>query len=118
MTEEELKKAEKEVCEERGKCALRTMLKEFYCDTPRSIVILGLFWSVVFIAGAVYTGIKFFEVEQVQQQIMYATGFICFIIGLGLMKVFSWEIIHRNHLERDIKHLELRIMELYGSNKK
>jgi len=118
MTEEELKKAEKEVCEERGKCALRTMLKEFYCETPLSIVILALFWSVVFIAGAIYTGVKFFAVDQVGQQIMYAAGFICFIFGLGLMKIFSWEIIHRNHIERVIRRLELRILQLTDAVKK
>ena len=31
---------------------------------------------------------------------------------IGSMKIFAWEMIHRNSIRREIKRLELRIAEL------
>src|SRR4030042_6812156 len=114
----EPEKFKKEPYKEVKKCELFTMLREFFLETPVSVVILALFWSVIFIIGAVYTGVKFFRVVEVREQIMYAAGFICFVFGLGLMKIFSWEIMNRNRIERDIKHLELRISHRSGFERK
>jgi hypothetical protein len=110
MDSEEIKNTSAKPVAKRENCALWTMLKDFY-GSPPSVVILAMFWSAIFIAGAIYTGVKFFRVEQVGQQIMYAAGFICFVFGIGLMKIFSWEIMNRNRIERDIRHLELRISQ-------
>ncbi len=32
--------------------------------------------------------------------------------GISLMKTFAWEVIHRNSIKREIKRLELRIVEM------
>jgi len=43
---------------------------------------------------------------------MYAAGFVCFVHGISLIKIFAWQIIHRNGLRREIKRLEIRIAVL------
>ena len=118
METEEFKKTVIEPTKEAKKCEIFMMFREFFRETPLSVVILALFWSIVFIIGAVYTGVRFFRVVEVREQIMYAAGFICFVFGLGLMKIFSWEIMNRNRIEKDIKHLELRITHSPGYEKK
>lgn len=42
-------------------------------------------------------------------------GKIAFVNFLGLMKVFAWELVHRNSLAREIKRLEIRIAGLAKS---
>jgi len=49
---------------------------------------------------------------ETQLQIMYAAIFVPCVLGIGFMKVFAWEMIHRNSIKREIKRLELRIAEL------
>jgi hypothetical protein len=46
---------------------------------------------------------------------MYAGLFICFVQLLGLMKIFAWQMIHRNRITREIKRLEIRVAELAKS---
>jgi hypothetical protein len=60
----------------------------------------------------IFSGIKFFAVEQTKSQIMYAAIFVCGCQFIALMKIFAWQLIHRNGLKREIKRLELRIAEL------
>ncbi|MBN2578593.1 MAG: hypothetical protein JXB10_06335 [Pirellulales bacterium] len=36
---------------------------------------------------------------------------------LGIIKVFTWLMIHRNDIKREIKRLELRIAELAAAGK-
>jgi hypothetical protein len=71
--------------------------------------------GLLFFAGAIYTGVRFCSAGQTRNQIMYATGFICCVYLLGLMKVFAWQMLHRNSIKREIKRLELRIAELAKS---
>ena len=117
MNTEEQQKTTTEPIEEKRQCALWTMLKDFY-GSPPSVVIAALVWSIIFLIGAIYTGVEFFRTILVQYQIMYAAGFICFVFGLGLIKIFSWEIINRNRIERDIKRLEVRISQWPDTTKR
>ena len=73
--------------------------------------------AVVIIGLAVFSGIRYFRVEQVKYQIMYAAIFICCIQFIALIKVFAWQLMHRNSIKREIKRLELRIAELNNTVK-
>jgi hypothetical protein len=96
---------------------LRSMVKDFYNRQMLPIIIFVWIWAIIFIVGAVYTGIKFFETDQTKCQIMYAAIFVCFIQFVSLMKIFAWQMIHRNNVTREIKKLELAISELHETVK-
>ncbi len=112
MNDQQIKKMLEDTYDNSRENTLRSMLKEFYNRKMISIVILVWIWAIIFIAGAVYSGIQFFKTDQAMGQIMYAAIFICCFQGVGLIKVFAWQMIHKNSITREIKRLELRIAEL------
>jgi hypothetical protein len=98
--------------DESKEVSIRSMLHDFYCKKMLSTVILVWVCALIFIAIAVFSGIKFSHAEQTKVQIMYAALFICSIQYITLIKNLAWQIIHRNGTKREIKRLELRIAEL------
>ena len=112
MNEEQLKKMLEDDYDEAAENSLRSMLKEFYNRKMLSIVILLWVWAIIFIGGSVYSGIRFFNTDQLRNQLMYAVIFICCIQGVVLIKIFAWQMIHKNSIKREVKRLELRIAEL------
>ena len=89
--------------------SLWSMASQFYSRTMRSVAVLT--WSVglVFIALAVFSGIAFFQTDEVRYQIMHAALFICAVQMIGLMKIFAWQMIHRNRVIRGMRRLEARL---------
>jgi multisubunit Na+/H+ antiporter MnhG subunit len=90
---------------------VRSMLAEFY--NRKMALTAVLVWAVglLFMAGAIYSAVRFFGATDVKSQILYAALFICLLNLLGLLKIFSWQLIHRNSIKREIKRLELRLAE-------
>ena len=95
--------------------SIRTMIGDFYSRKMLSVAVLVWFWGIVFFVGAGYSAMKFFETDETQLQIMYATVFVCLVQFMGLMKVFAWQMIARNSIKREVKRLEIRIAELTKS---
>jgi len=91
---------------------MRSMIRDFYNRKMLSVIILLWVDFLIILALAVFCGIKFFKTDQTQYQIMYATIFLCCTQIFILIKIFAWQMIHRNSIKREIKHLELRIAEL------
>lgn len=112
MDEELIKKMMEDAYDTGREDNIRSMLKDFYSRKMLSTAILVWAWAIIFLGGAVYTGMQFFKADQVKAQIMYAALFIVCVQGISLMKIFAWEAIHRNSIKREIKRLELRIAEL------
>lgn len=112
MNDEQIKKIIDGTYDDSRENTLRSMLGEFYNRKMFSVVILVWIWAIIFIAGAVYSGIQFFNTDLPREQIVYAVVFICCFQGVGLIKVFAWQMIHKNSIKREVKRLELRIAEL------
>jgi hypothetical protein len=93
---------------------LRGMIGEFYTRKMLPIVVLVWGFGITCMAGAVVSAVMFFATEQVQYQIMWAVIFLTCIQWVGLMKIFAWQMIHRNSIKREIKRLELRIVDVAG----
>ena len=91
---------------------LWSMAREFYSRKMLGVIIIVWTYGLIFIAGAVFSAIRFFDTEYTKFQIMYAAIFVCCIQFIVLMKIFSWQMIHRNSIKRAIRKLELRIGEL------
>jgi len=91
--------------------SLRSMVGDFYNRKMLTIVIVVWFWAVVFVGGAVACGVAFAGAEQIKAQIMYAALFVCCVQFIALLKVVSWQMIHKNRIIREIKRLEMRVVE-------
>ena len=91
---------------------LASMLGDFY--NHNMILIVAIVWGfgLASIALAIFSGIMFFFAVHTQMQIMWAVIFLCSVQFLGMIKVFAWQVIHRNAIKREIKRLELRIAQM------
>jgi hypothetical protein len=91
---------------------LRGMFWSFYNRRMLWFVIMIWAWALVFMAVAIYAGIRFFKTDDTRYQILYAVIFLCSVQFIAVMKVFAWQLIHRNSIKRAIKRLEARIEQL------
>lgn len=95
--------------------SIRAMIGDFYSRRMLSTAVFIWIWGVIFMVGAIYSAVRFFDAEEVKSQILYAAVFISLLNLLGLVKIFAWQIIHRNGIKREIKRLEIRLAELAKS---
>ena len=91
---------------------LLSMVGELYSRRMLPSMLVHAVHSLPFIIGAVYCGIKFFDTQQGQFQLMYAAIFICCVHVIFLRKVIYWQMLHKNNVSREVKRLEVRIVEL------
>ena len=94
-----------------------TMLKDFYSRKMLFTTLLVWGHFLVFLGLAIVCGILFFMTKRTDEQIMYASFFVCCIIISYLIKVFAWMRMLENNIKRELKRLELRIVELAESIK-
>ena len=94
---------------------IRSMLSEFY--SRKMAATAAFIWVIgaLFLAGAVYSAVMFFRTGETKDEIMHATIFLTCFFAMGLMKIFAWQMLHRNSIKREIKRLELRVAELASS---
>ena len=60
----------------------------------------------------VLAGIAFFRTEDTKSQIFYATSVLLLALLLVLVKFWGWLQMSRYAVQREIKRVELRVMEL------
>ena len=66
---------------------------------------------VVFMVLIVLAAVQFFKTDDTKWQIFYATGIILMAMVLLLIKLWGWMQMTHNSIQREIKRLELRIVE-------
>ena len=91
---------------------LLSMVGQLYSRKMLPSMLVHLVYSVPFFAGAIYCGIKFFETDQTQYQLMHAAIFVCCVQGIIFSKVKYWQMLHKSNISREINNLKLRIVEL------
>jgi len=92
-----------------------SVVRDFYSRKMLGTAIIVWAFGIIFFAAAAYCAMQFSNTDQTKYQIMYAALFICFVHGIGLMKIFAYGMVHRHSIKREIKRLELRIAELARS---
>ena len=112
MDQEQIKKIIEDTYDDSKEDTLLSMVGQLYSRKMLSSLIAHGAYSLVFIALAVFCGVKFFQTLQVQFQIMYAAIFVCCIQFVILRKNIYWQMLHKNSISREIKRLEIRIAEL------
>ena len=118
MNEEQIKKIINGTYDESREDGIWQMIGDFYSRKMLSIAIFIWVWAMIFAALAIFSAVKFLAVDETRYHIMFATIFLCACQFLGLMKIFAWQMIHRNSIKREIKRLELTIATLAASREK
>jgi hypothetical protein len=112
MSEEPIRRIIEDSYDESKEETLRGIARDFYSRKMRSTAILVYGLGAVLTALAVYSAKQFFTATQTQRQIMFAALFILGAYGIGLMKIFAWGVLHQSSIQRSLKRLELRVVEL------
>lgn len=112
MNDNDAMRMKRDVYEDAHEGPLRDMLATFYSRRLSSAALLVWIMALLFLAAAVYCGVKFFDATGTKAQIMYAALFVCFFSGVSTMKIFAWQMVHRYSITRQIRRLELRVNEL------
>ncbi len=112
MDEKEIRKIIEDTYDDSREDTLLSMVGQLYSKKMFPSFIVHFVYSVPFLAGAIYCGIKFFKTDQSQFQLMYAAIFVCCVQGIIFSKAKYWQMLHKNNISREIKRLELRIAEL------
>ena len=99
-------------CDEAKEDTLRSMFCDFYNRKMLFFVVIFWVYGLVFMALAIFSAIKFFRTDDTQYQIMYAAIFLGSIHIIGLAKILSWQMIHRNGIKREIKSLKACLAKL------
>lgn len=113
MDNEQIKKMTEDSYDNSREEGLITMLKDFYCRNTLSIVIFAWFWGIIFVVGAVYSGVEFCRFAG-DKRFIYGLVFIVCMHGITITKIFTFQITYTKGIKREIKRLELRIAELHG----
>lgn len=112
MNEQEFKNLLNDDYNESRENTFSSMIRDFYNKKMQTIVIIVWSFALVFVAGAVLCGILFWKASETKMLILYATLFLVCVHWIDLMKIFAWQMIHRNGIKREIKRLEIRLAEL------
>ncbi len=91
---------------------LMVQMASLFRGKLRWISIFVVIESIVFLVLIVLAIIEFDQAEDVKSQIFYATGVLMMMLMIVLLKLWSWMQMNRYCIQREIKRLELRILEL------
>ena len=83
-----------------------------YRGKMRWMAIFATIESVVLLVLLVLVAIEFFQTDDTKSQIFYATCVMLLAGALLLVKLWGWGQMNRYAIQREIKRLELRILEL------
>ena len=92
--------------------SLPEMLAAPYRGKQRWLMVLVTFWTVVFLALAVYAAVQYFQAADTHGLITWAVAFLTGIMGVSMLKIWFWLEIQKNSLLREIKRVELAVVQL------
>jgi hypothetical protein len=76
------------------------------------ILILMNIMTLVFFGLFIYCLVQFFNSEAIKDLLKWGLGSIMFLLGVSMLKVFSWMQMDKNALLRELKRLELQISSI------
>ncbi len=78
----------------------------------RWITWIVMFWAITFFVLAVISAVKFFQTDDVQQQVLFGAAFIVCMMANGMLKTWQWMQMDKIVILREIKRLELQVAHL------
>ena len=114
--QDELKKISDTLYEEPREDTFGELIGEFYSRRMLSTAIMVWAMFLVHFALAIVCGVSIFYAESTQLQILLGALLVCFMQIAMSSKIFAWQVVHKNHIRREIKRLEMRVAELAHAN--
>ena len=99
-------------CDLDGEAGILEQLAGIFRGKMRWAAVFVCVESVVFVVLIVFAVMEFFKTDSIRWQIFHATGVVVLSLMLVLIKVWSWMQMNRYAIQREIKRIELRVLEL------
>ncbi|MBI9019476.1 MAG: hypothetical protein JEZ07_19680 [Phycisphaerae bacterium] len=112
MENKDLQKILNEDYDDSKENTLREMLSDFYNRQMISNIVIVWTYGITMMVLTIIFARQFYLATEVKSQIMHAVLAATCFSQVGLIKIFAWQMIHRNALKREIKKLELTIAQL------
>ncbi|MBN4051723.1 hypothetical protein JYT24_00420 [Parvibaculum lavamentivorans] len=98
-----------------GEQGLVDMVAETFRSKMRVWIIIVWFYGFASFAGAVWTGMRFYEATDVREMAIWGGACLVLVLTLVLVKIWSWMEMNKTSVIREIKRLELQVAYLAKS---
>jgi hypothetical protein len=112
MNDEQIKRIIEDTYDESKEDTLVSWIRDCYSKKMLWVMVNVYLGYLILLALIVFSSIKFFRTDHARSQILYAAIFVCCNLWMGFVSVFGWVMMQRPTIKREIKRLELRIVEL------
>lgn len=75
------------------------------------LVIMNIM-SLVALGFFIYSIVQFFDTENSKELIMWASGGLFSALFISMIKIYVWQLMHKNDMLRELKRIELQIAAL------
>ena len=113
MIRSALKDQEKELFDQLDSdMSLHEMTAAVYRGKMRWISVMTTLWMLVFFVLAIICAWQFFQTDVLSELVMWATGFGFCIMTVTMMKIWFWMEMQKAAILREVKRVELQILDL------
>jgi hypothetical protein len=98
--------------EELDEQSIHEALVGVFVGKSRWLAALGFVMTLIFLAIAVFSAIRFFQVESTKELIAWATAFLFCVSSVAMLKIWYWLQMSQNAVTREIKRFELQLARL------
>lgn len=112
LIKETLTKEEAKFYEDLDEQGVLAMIMGIFKGKNKWIMFMMNIMTLVFFTLFIYCVVQFFQTEVTKELIKWSIGAIMFLLGVSMLKVFSWMQMDKNALLREMKRLELQVSSL------
>ena len=77
------------------------------------LVIMNII-TLAFLVVFIYCVVEFFKTDVTSELILWASGGLFSALFISMIKVYVWQLMHKNDILRELKRVELQIAALAG----
>ena len=85
---------------------------DVFRSRARWLAIVAVIYSLVFVALAIFSAVRFFRVDSAHESVLWAAIFLVSMQIIGLGKIFFWMQMNRVSIMREMKRMELQFARL------
>lgn len=112
LIKEALSKEEAHLYDEFGEQSIFEQALEVLRGKQRIVAGVTMIVTLAFVAGGVFSAIRFFQAEAIREMMMWGGAFFFFLVLVLALKIWYWMEMQRHTLSREIKRLELQVARL------
>ena len=110
---EALAAEDQELAEDFGsELSIFQMIGDSFRGRHRWLVALVFIETLVFLALAIFSAVKFFQVDGTREMLMWTAAFVFCMLAMLAGKIWYWMELNKNSVTREVKRVELQIAHL------